>query len=108
MLPLIENHRSEIEVLCRKYRVVRIELFGSAARGGYDPASSDFDFFVEFEDLGWEGTSNRYFGLLHGLEDLLGRQIDLVDRSATINPHFLKDANQHLQLIYAAPLAKAS
>ena len=35
MLPLIEQHRTEIEALCRKYGVKRLDLFGSAARGDF-------------------------------------------------------------------------
>jgi hypothetical protein len=102
MLALIDNHRPQIAALCRRHHVVRLDLFGSAARGNFDESHSDLDFFVEFEDLGWEGSSDRYFGLLHGLEDLLGRQVDLVDRTAVTNPHFRKVAEQHREAIFNA------
>jgi predicted nucleotidyltransferase len=102
MLPLIEQNRVAIDALCRQYRVRRLELFGSAARGDFDPATSDFDFLVEFEDLGWQGSSDRYFGLLHGLEDLLQRRIDLVEREAVENPIFLEVASRYLAPLYAA------
>jgi uncharacterized protein len=108
VLTLIEQHRPQIEQLCRKCHVTRLELFGSAARGDFDPATSDLDFFVEFEDLGWQGSSKRYFGVLHGLEDLLGRKVDLVERSAVTNPYFFQVADRYRELIYAAPVAKAS
>jgi hypothetical protein len=45
MLKLIEEHRVEIAGLCRKHGVKRLELFGSAARGDFDPGRSDVDFF---------------------------------------------------------------
>jgi uncharacterized protein len=108
MLALIEQNRSQIELLCRRNAVQRLELFGSAARGAFDPQTSDLDFFAEFEDLGWKDSSRRYFGLLHGLEDLLHVRIDLVDRSAIENHHFLEMADRDRALIYAAPVAKAS
>jgi len=108
MLESIAKNRASIDSLCRQHRVVRLELFGSAARGDFDTATSDMDFFVDFEDLGWMGSSDRYFGLLHGLEDLLGRRIDLVERSAVTNSIFLNVADRHCDLIYAAPVAKAS
>lgn len=108
MLALIEENRQEIEALCRRHRVSRLELFGSAARGDFDPASSDLDFFVEFEDLGWRGSSERFFGVLHGLEDLLDKKIDLVERAAVTNPYFLRVADRHRELVYARPVAKAS
>ena len=108
MLDLIEQHRSEIERLCRKYRINRLELFGSAARGDFDFDKSDLDFFVEFEDLVWKGSSERYFGFLHGLEDLFGRKIDLVERKAVTNPLFLQVADGYRHTVYAAAIAKAS
>jgi predicted nucleotidyltransferase len=108
MLPLIEQHRLQIEALCQKYGVRRLELFGSAARADFDPTHSDLDFLVEFEDRELKGSSNLYFGLLHGLEDLLHRRIDLVERSAVENRHFLEVAQQHRELLYAATIAQAS
>src|SRR5262249_18085240 len=76
---LVEQHRDQIAALCVKYKVLRLELFGSAARGDADAAHSDFDFFVEFEDLGWQGSFKRYMGLKLDLEDLLERPVDLVE-----------------------------
>lgn len=108
MLDLIEQNRFEIESLCRQYRIKRLDLFGSGAREDFDADDSDLDFFVEFEDLGWKGSSDRYFGLLHGLEDLFDRKIDLVERKAVTNPYFLELANAHRQPVYVAAIAKAS
>ena len=108
MLDLIGEHLAAIGLLCRQFRVVRLELFGSAARGDFASGTSDLDFFVTFEELGWVGVSDRYFGLLHGLEDLLSRRIDLVERSAVTHTIFLEVADHHRELIYAAPVAKAS
>ena len=48
MLSVIEENRRQIADLCCRYGVKRLELFGSAARGNFDPAKSDLDFFVEF------------------------------------------------------------
>jgi hypothetical protein len=98
----IEENRTKIAELCRRHSVKRLELFGSAARGDFDAGASDFDFLVEFEDTGFEGSAGRYFGLLHGLEDLLGRRIDLVERGAVNNPYFLQVVDEHRELLYAA------
>ena len=102
MLELVEQHREAIAGLCRKYGVSRLELFGSAARGDFDPAASDLDFLVDFEDRGWRGSSTRYFGLLHDLEDMFGRHVDLVVRKAVENPLFLEVAEQFKEVLYAA------
>jgi len=48
MHPFIHQHQSAIAELCRRYRVQRLEVFGSAARGtDFAPESSDADFLVE-------------------------------------------------------------
>jgi uncharacterized protein len=44
----LEQHRERLAELCRRYGVRRLELFGSAARGQFDPATSDLDFLVLF------------------------------------------------------------
>jgi uncharacterized protein len=98
----ISQHRLEIESLCRDYGVTRLEVFGSAARGDFDPAGSDFDFFVEFADQGWKGSFKRYMGLKLALEDLLQRPVDLVEPAAATNPYFLEVANRYRELVYAA------
>ena len=36
MHPIVEEHRAEVEALCREYRVRRLDVFGSAVRGGFD------------------------------------------------------------------------
>ena len=61
MHPLVEQHRTEIEAICRARGVKRLELFGSAARAKPDP--SDFDFFVEFNDYTSPDIADRWFGL---------------------------------------------
>jgi predicted nucleotidyltransferase len=37
MLQIIVDHRLEIDALCVKWGASRLELFGSAARGDFDP-----------------------------------------------------------------------
>lgn len=48
MTSVIEQHREQLTALCRKYRVKRLEVFGSAARERFDPSRSDIDLLVEF------------------------------------------------------------
>jgi uncharacterized protein len=48
MISLIEDHLEEIVALCREYGVARLEVFGSAATGAFDPGRSDVDFLVEY------------------------------------------------------------
>jgi predicted nucleotidyltransferase len=102
MLQLIEHHRPELEGLCRRHHVSRLELFGSAVSGEFNEASSDLDFLVEFEPLGPGDRADAYFGLLHGLEDLFGRKIDLVTDQAIRNQWFRRAVERQRTVLYAA------
>ncbi len=102
MIRLIEEKRAEIEAICRRYRVKRLEVFGSAATGTFDPQRSDVDFLVEFEDWGVEGAADRYFGLWFDLEDLLGRPVDLVMPRAIRNRYFRQAIDKSRTTVYAA------
>ena len=98
----IEPKREQIADLCRRFGVRRLELFGSAADGRFDPATSDFDFLVNFDRSADIGPADQYFGLLEGLEALLERKIDLVVEKAIRNPYFLQGVNRARTLLYAA------
>jgi len=100
--PLIESHRHEIEALCRKHKVRALDLFGSAARDGFDPTRSDLDFLVEFLPLKDREHAEAYFGLLDGLREIFGRPVDLVMTRAIRNPYFLKGVNRSRVKLYAA------
>jgi predicted nucleotidyltransferase len=51
MDPAVQQERSALRELCARYGVRRLELFGSAAAGGFDASRSDLDFLVEFLPL---------------------------------------------------------
>jgi predicted nucleotidyltransferase len=99
---VIEVHRVEIDELCRRYGVRRLELFGSATSARFDPNRSDVDLLVEFAQRDHPCYADVYFGLAEALEALLGRAVDLVMASAVTNPYFLEDIAPSRTLLYAA------
>lgn len=102
MIALIENQRSQVAELCRRLRVRRLELFGSAARDDFDPARSDIDVLVEFEPDSSVPALEAYFGLKEALEALFGRRVDLVMPGAIKNPYIKADIDRSRRLLYAA------
>jgi uncharacterized protein len=102
MNPAITRHKAELENLCRRFGVRRLELFGSAAVGNYRPGESDLDFLVEFEEFSPGTYADTYFGLLEALEELFGARVDLVVGSAIKNPYFRKSVDDTKALLYAA------
>lgn len=102
MLPLIEQHRTEIESLCRRHDVRRLELFGSAARGDFNPKTSDLDFIVEFTDYAVLSIADQWFGLQEDLEALFGVKVELVSARTAVNPYFLETVNRDKVTLFAA------
>lgn len=107
MIADIERHAEEIARLCRQFGVRRLEVFGSAANGGFDPARSDLDFLVSFEPAG-DNLFHRYFGLQEALERLFGRKVDLVSADALKNPYFIAEVARSRRTLYTASFAEAA
>ena len=83
-----EAHKA---TLAERFGVTDLALFGSAVRDETGP-DSDVDILVSFDG---PATSRRYFGVLFYLEDLLGRQVDLVTDKALrpeLRPHIEQEA----------------
>ena len=80
-----ELPRATIEVFCRKWRIVRLDLFGSALREDFR-SDSDLDFLVTFSpESNWS-----LFDLVEMEQELsaaLGRKVDLVERSGVERSH---------------------
>ncbi|MEA2599091.1 MAG: uncharacterized protein QOF89_83 [Acidobacteriota bacterium] len=102
MHPMIANLKIELEALCKRFGVHRLEIFGSAAGERFDDSRSDLDFLVDFAPASPAEMADRYFGLLEALESLFGRPIDLVMTAAIKNPYFLQGIQTSRKLLYAA------
>ena len=102
MIELVERHLPELRALSRLHQVKKLELFGSAAGGAFDPDRSDLDFLIEFLPMEPKEHAQAYFAVLFGLENLFHRKIDLLEAQAVTNPYFLRSVNQERQVLYAA------
>ncbi|MGI8643921.1 MAG: nucleotidyltransferase family protein [Thermomicrobiales bacterium] len=102
VIPLITANRAAITAVCQRYGVVRLELFGSAAKGAFDDATSDLDFVIAFADYG-TGVSSRFIDFADALEALFGRSVDLVFDSKMKNPYFRASVNQFRQAVFDTP-----
>lgn len=102
MHPAIAQHRQGISEICQRYRIRRLDVFGSAAGAGdFDPAMSDADFLVEFA-AGEQPGLSEYFSLKHALEELLGRAVDLVEPGALRNPYVIRSIDRNREPVYGA------
>jgi uncharacterized protein len=102
MINEIELHREKLQALCRRFHVRRLDLFGSAARGDFDPEHSDIDFLVEFDRNAPQHPFEAYFGLKEELEALLRRKVDLVELSVVRNPYLRASIEGSRELVFEA------
>jgi len=86
--------------LCRRWKVREMSLFGSVLREDFRP-DSDLDVLVVFEP----GAPWSLFDLIdlqRELGLLLGRAVDLVERSALRNPFRRQSILASRKVVYAA------
>ena len=99
---VIERLREDVAALCRQSGARRLDVFGSAARDDFDPATSDIDFLVDFDDdLPPRAYAQAYFTLKESLERLFGRPADLVTSSSVDNPYFRERIDAERKPVYA-------
>jgi hypothetical protein len=98
----IGKHKQQLHALCRRFRVKRLELFGSAATGRDLARTSDLDFLVDLGDLPPAEYADAYFGLKEALERMFSRPVDLLTVPSLRNPFFKQRVEQTKALLYAA------
>jgi len=102
MIPVLTSAKQdELQMICRRYGVARLEIFGSATRADFDENKSDIDFIVHFRNETAKGLFDRYWGLAEELETIWGRSIELLTERMIRNSHFRAAVDAERQTIYA-------
>jgi predicted nucleotidyltransferase len=102
MHPAIDQYKHDISIICKRYRVSKLDVFGSAARNhDFNPTDSDADFLIEFAPEVQVGLG-EFIGIKTELEKLLGRHVDLLEPEAIVNPYVLASINRNRESVYAA------
>jgi predicted nucleotidyltransferase len=107
MEPALVNKQAEVAALCRQFGVSRLEVFGSAAVGGFDPASSDYDFIASFSARSGVSMARRFLGFSDALETLLGRKVDLMTDRPIENPYLRAAVDASRRTVYAESPSEA-
>jgi predicted nucleotidyltransferase len=76
----IELPLAAIADFCRRWSILRLDVFGSALRRDFN-ANSDIDLVATYADDAHWSLLDRVH-MKHELEDLVGREIDLLNRRA--------------------------
>ena len=98
--PEIENKIDKLTMLCDKYKVNRMFVFGSVVKGNFNPATSDVDFLVEIEDISPVEKGEKLMKFWSELEQLFARKVDLLTSHNIRNPYLKMEIENSKQLVY--------
>lgn len=90
----------KLDALCRRWKIAKLTLFGSQARGDARP-DSDVDLLVEYDaDADWSLLDIAR--LRDEMAELFGRPVDLIGERNVTNPYRLASIRRNKKLLYAA------
>ncbi len=98
-MKLIENNIQKIIDLCKRHKVHKLFVFGSVLTDRFND-DSDVDLVVDFNKTEVEDYFDNYFDFKYSLQDLLGREIDLLEEQTIKNPYLKKNVDSTKMLIY--------
>ncbi len=98
-MSIIDKNIDKIQTLCNRHKVAKLFVFGSILTDKYKN-SSDIDFLVDFSGVDIYNYADNYFDFKKSLEDLLKRQIDLLEDKAIKNPYLRQSIDSSKKLIY--------
>ena len=87
-MKIISQHINQIIQLCEINNVRTLFAFGSGTKGKFKQ-DSDIDMVVDIDEKDSISYTDKYFNLKFQLEELLKRQIDILEQKAIRN-RFLK------------------
>lgn len=101
MIALVSDNLDRIADLCREYGIRKLDLFGSAATGAFDPETSDIDLIADLGEYE-PGVTRRVFAFADALEELFGHEVDLLTEAQIVNPYFRYSVDRARVSLYDA------
>lgn len=96
---ILNQHIEQIKRLCELNKVIALFAFGSVITDKFRP-DSDIDLVVEIDDNDPISYSDKYFNLKFQLEEILKRQIDLLEQKAIRNKFLRSEIDRTKVQIY--------
>ncbi len=96
---ILNRHIDDINKLCLTYKVKQLFAFGSVLTDKFNN-ESDIDLIVDFEPIDIAQYADNYYDFKFSLEDVLQKQVDLLEDKAIKNPYFRQVVDKQRQLIY--------
>ncbi len=95
----IRDHIQQIKNLCDEHSVRSLFAFGSVTTDRFK-SDSDVDLVVDIASEDSIEYTDHYFALKFQLEQILQREIDLLEQKAIRNPFLRQEIDQTKILIY--------
>lgn len=90
----------KLKEFCERNKVVEMALFGSVLRDDFR-SDSDVDIVVTFSKEAHYSLFDLYY-LRKELEQILGREVDLVEKEGLVNPFRRREILSNMRVVYAA------
>jgi len=97
----LDSYIKEIHALCDIHKVRQLFAFGSVLNSEFTE-DSDVDFIVDFNTSDPIEYAENYFALKFALQELLNRQIDLLEHKALKNKYLVESINNTKKVLYDA------
>ena len=94
-----DRKQHTVVALCKKYKVNKLFVFGSILTDRFND-DSDVDLVVSFNKAEVSDYFDNYFDFKYSLEDLFGREVDLLEEQTIKNPYLKKNVDATKILIY--------
>ena len=98
-MDIIEKHKDQLAQLCRQHNVDKMYLFGSALTDSFS-VKSDIDFLVKFKPIDLAIYFDNFLDFQENLQELFGRDIDLLEEQTLRNPILINSINKSKELVY--------
>ncbi|MDB5129082.1 nucleotidyltransferase domain-containing protein [Mucilaginibacter sp.] len=95
----LQKHITQINQLCNLHKVRSLFAFGSVITNNFN-INSDIDLVVDIDSNDPLDYSDNYFAVKFQLEDILHRQVDLLEEKAITNPLLKREIDNTKVLIY--------
>jgi predicted nucleotidyltransferase len=93
------RYTPQITDLCHKYGVKKLFAFGSVLTDQFNE-QSDVDLIVDFDKKRIKDHFINYFDFKYSLEDIFGREVDLLEDQPIRNSYLRKNIENTKTLIY--------
>lgn len=101
MVKEVKDVLPHIRALCKKHKIRKLWLFGSALDTHIFQPNSDVDFLYQFFPIeSGREYLDHFYGFQRELEKLLQRKVDVIEYREFRNPYFREEVERTKMLIF--------